>query len=161
MDISSYSLESLLDILIFKLQSGLVGLGYDKQVQTKREDGDKRSGEYVRHHHSVETDSTREDSHDFRIGGHLRCKEYNRDEYEQRTEHIHEIWHKIDVIVKDNRLQGSLLADKVINLLTDVEDDDNADDKKQRHKESGNELLDDIYVQFLWSEIKLHLLKVL
>ena len=109
----------------------------------------------------METDSTREDCHYFRIGSHLRCKEDNRDEHEQRTEHVHEIWDEIEIIIKDYSLQRSLLTYKVINLLTDIEDDDDADDKKQRHKEGCYEFLDDVYVKFLWSEVKLHLFKVL
>ena len=36
--------------------------------------------------------------------------------------------------------QRSLLLYKVIDLLTDVEDDDDADDKKQRNEERGYEL---------------------
>ena len=161
MHISAYSLDLLLYVLVFEFQSRLIGFGYDKEVETQGENGNKRGGEYIRQHHPMETDSTGQDCHDLSIRSHLRCEENNRNEHEQRTEHVHEIWHKIDVIVENHRLQRSLLAYEIVNLLADVEDDDDADDKKQRHKEGGNEFLDDIYVQFLWSEVEIHLLKVL
>ena len=109
----------------------------------------------------METDTTGQNSHDLRIRCHLRREENHSNEYEQRTEHIHEVWHEIEVIVKDNRLERGLLADKIINLLTDVEDDDNTDDQQQSHEEGRDELLDYICIQFSWSERKIHASKVL
>ena len=156
MYIPAHTLEPLLDILILKFQTRLVCIRDNEQIQTQRQQGDHGSGEYIRHHHSVETHSTGEDRHDFRIRCHLRREEDHGYEHEQRTEHIHEIWHKIEIIVKHDSPQRRLLADKIINLLTDVEDDDDADDQKQRHKERCHEFPDNIYIKFPWSEVKLH-----
>ena len=161
MHISAYSLDLLLDVLVFEFQSRLIGFGYDKEVETQGENGDERGGEYIRQHHPMEADSAGEDGDNLRVGSHFRCEENHRNEHEQRTEHIHEVRYKVDVIVEYDSPQWRFLAHELIDLLTDVEDDDDADDQKQRHKERRYEFLDDINVQFPWSEVKLHLLKVL
>ena len=109
----------------------------------------------------METDSAGEDRHDLRVGGHLRRKEDDRNEHEQRTEHVHEVWDEVDVIVEDDGLQRRLLAHEIVDLLADVEDDHDADDQDQSHEESADELPDYVYVKFPWSEIELHLSKVL
>ena len=158
MDIPAHTLEALLYILVFKLQTRLVGIGYDEQVQAQGENGNQCRGKYVRDHHPMETDSAGEDCNDLSIRRHLGCEEYYRNEHEQRAEHIHEVRHKIDVIVKYDSPERCFLAHKVIDLLTDIEDDDDADYKQQRHKECRYEFLDDIDVKPSWSEIKLHVL---
>ena len=157
MHITSYSLESLLDILILKLQSRLVGFGYDEKIETEREKGDQRGGEYVRDHHPVEADSAGENRNYLCISRHLRSEEDYRNEHEQRTEHVHEVRHKVDVIVEDDSLERCFLAHKVVNLLTVLEDDDDADDEQQRYEECRYEFLDDIYIKSFWSKIKIHL----
>ena len=157
MYISSHALESLFDILIFKLQTRLVGLRYDKKVQTEREQGDERGGEYIRDHHPMEADTAGEYGYDFRIRRHLGGKENHRNEHEQRTEHIHEVRDEIQVIIKYDGLERCLLADKIINLLTDIEDDDDADDEQQRHKECRYEFLDYVNVKTSRSEVELHI----
>ena len=90
----------------------------------------------------METDSAGQDCHDFRVGGHLRREEYDRNEHEQRTEHVHEVWDEVDIIVEDDRLQRRLLAHEIVDLLADVEDDDDADDQDQSHEEGTDELPD-------------------
>ena len=152
-------LVPLLDVLVFKVQPRLVCLRYDEQVQAQREYCNQRGGEYIRDHHPVETDTTGKNRHYLSISSHLGCEENDRDENEQWAEHVHEVRDKIHIVIKYDGPQRCLLADKVINLLTDVEDDDDADDQKQRHKECGDELLDDIYVKPSWSEVKLHFLQ--
>ena len=108
----------------------------------------------------METDSTGQDGDYLGIGSHLRGEEYHRYEHEQRTEHVHEIWDEVDVIVEYDGPERSFLLDEVIDPLADVKDDDDADDQKQRHKERAYELPDDIYVKLSWSEVKLHPVKV-
>ena len=58
MNISSHAFETLLDILVFKFQTRLVGLGDYKQIQSQGEHRDEQCREYVRDHHPMETDST-------------------------------------------------------------------------------------------------------
>ena len=77
---------------------------------------------------------------------HLGREEDHRDEHEQRTEHVHEVGYEIDIVVKDDGLERSFLRHEIINLLADIEDDDDADDKKQRHEEGADELLRNINV---------------
>ena len=90
----------------------------------------------------METDSAGQDCHDLRVGGHLRREEYDRNEHEQRAEHVHEVWDEVDIIVEDDRLQRRLLAHEIVDLLADVEDDDDADDQDQSHEEGAYELPD-------------------
>ena len=104
----------------------------------------------------METDSAGEYGYDFGVRRHLGSKEDNGYEYEQRREHIHEVRNKVDIIVKDNSLQRGLLGNKVVNLLTDIEYDHDADDQNKRDKEGRDELPDYVHVYFPWSEIELH-----
>ena len=151
MHISSKALGLGLEVLFLKGDSRLVRVGYDEKVQPQRKDGDERGGEYVRDHHPVEADSTRKDGYYLRIRSHLRGEEYDRDEHEQRTEHIHKIWNEVHIIIEYDSPERSFLLDKVVNPLTDIEYDYDTDDKKKCHKECGYELLDDVDVDFSWS----------
>ena len=92
----------------------------------------------------MEAGSAGKNGNDFRVSSHLGRKENHRYEYEHRTEHIHKVWYEVQIIVKDDGPERSFLLHKVINLLTDIEDDHDTDDQKQRHKERAYELADDI-----------------
>ena len=92
----------------------------------------------------METDSAGKYGHDFRIGRHFRRKEDHRYEYEHRTEHIHEVWDEVQIVVEYDGSERRFLLNKVVNLLTDVEDDDDADDQKQRHEERAYEFADNV-----------------
>ena len=88
----------------------------------------------------METDSAGQDRDDFRIRSHLRSEEDHRDEHEQGTEHVHEVWYEVYVIIKDDGPQRRFLADKVIDLLADVEDYHDADDQQKGNEECRYEL---------------------
>ena len=64
MDISSDTGKSGLDILVLEVQSRLVRFRNDEKVQTKGQYCNQRSREYIRNHHSVETDSARQYGND-------------------------------------------------------------------------------------------------
>ena len=49
----------------------------------------------------------------------------NRYENEQRTEHVHIIRQKRDVVVKDNLSQRHLALEEIIHFLCQVKDDGN------------------------------------
>ena len=89
----------------------------------------------------MEADAAGEDGYDLRVSRHLGRKEDDRNEHEQRAEHVYKVRNEVQIVVEDDSLERSLLRHEVIDLLTDVEDDDNADDKQQRHKEGSHELL--------------------
>ena len=161
MHIPAYSLCLGFYVLLLEFDSRLVGVGYDEQVEIQGHDGDQSRGEYVRDHHPVEADSAGEDGDDLGIRGHLGREEDHRDEHEQRTEHVHEVRHEVDIIVEDDGLQRRFLAYEIVDLLADVEDDDDADDQNQRHEEGAYEFPDYVQVKLSWSEVELHLSKVL
>ena len=104
----------------------------------------------------METDAAAENGHDFRVRCHLRREENHRNEHEQRREHVHEIRNEIHIIIENDGLERSFLRDKVVNFLTDVENDDDADNEHYRDKEGQYELLEYIDIQFLWSQRKFH-----
>ena len=156
MDIPSDTLGLVLEVLIFKFDSCLAGIRYHKKIQPQQEQGNKGRGKDIWHHHPVKTYSAGKDCDDLGVRCHLRRKENDRDKDEKRTEHVHEIWNKVQIIIKNDSPQRSLLLDKVIYPLADVEDNDDADDQQKCHEERGYEFPDDIYVNLSWSEIKLH-----
>ena len=127
-------------VFLFKFDSRLVGVGYDEKIQIQRKDCNQRGGEYIWHHHPVETDSAGQDGYYFRICSHLRGEEYHRDEHEQWTEHVHEVWYEVYVVVKYDGPQRRFLADKVVDLLADVENDHDADDQQEGNEECRDEL---------------------
>ena len=92
----------------------------------------------------METHTTGKYGHNFRVSGHLGREENDRNEHEQRAEHVDKVRYEVHIIIKDYSSQRGFLGHKVIDLLTDIKNDDNADDENQRHKESSHELLDDI-----------------
>ena len=154
MYVSSDALISRLYVLVLEIQSRLVGIRNDEKVETERKYRDQRGGEYIRHHHPVIAYTTGQNGDYLGVRSHLGCEEDDRNEHEQRTEHVHEVWYEIDIIVEDDSLKRSLLGNEIVDLLTDVEDDDDADYKKQRHEEGAYELLRDITVYL--SRCKVH-----
>ena len=144
MDIPSHTLRLVLEILVLEFDSRLAGVRYDEKVQTQGEKCDEGRGEYVRNHHPMETDTTGKYGDYLGVGGHLRGEEYDRNEHEQRTEHVHEVRNEVEIVVEDDSPERSLLLDKVIDSLADIEDDDDADYQKQRYDEGAYELTDDV-----------------
>jgi hypothetical protein len=88
----------------------------------------------------MEADSTGKNRHILGICGHLGREKDNRYEYEHRREHIHEVWDEVQIVIKDNGLDWSLLSHKVINLLTDIENYHDTDDENQSQEECNYKL---------------------
>lgn len=65
MDIPSHALGLVLEILGLEGDSGLVGIRDDKEIETEGESSNQGSGDHIRDHHPVETDSAGEDGDDF------------------------------------------------------------------------------------------------
>ena len=105
----------------------------------------------------MEADATRKDGDDLAVGSHPGREEYDRDEYEQRAEHIHEIRHEVDVIVEYDSVQRGFFLNEVIHLLAYVEDNDNADDKQQGYEESHDELLHYVLIYLLEPQVHIFL----
>ena len=142
MDVAPDALSLVLEVFGLEFDSCLVGIRYDEQIQSKGQQGDQGRGEYVRNHHPVETDSAGEDCYNLGIRCHLRREEDHGDEHEQRTEHVHEVWYEVDVVIEYDGLQRSFLRNEVVDSFADVEDDDDTDDQEQRHEERAYELSD-------------------
>ena len=72
--------------------------------------------------------ATRQNGNDLAITRQFGCKEDNRDEYEQRTEHIHKIRNKIEVVVENNLFERSLILEEIVHLLGQVKYNSNTHD---------------------------------
>ena len=130
-----------------------VGTGDDVHVQAERQEGDDARGNEVRDHHPAVAHAAAEDGDDLAVRGHPGGEEDHRDEDEQRREHVYEVRDVVKVVVEDDRTQRGLVLDEVIDVLRQVDDDDDADDEQQRYEEGQDELLDDVAVDYLQSEI--------
>ncbi len=103
----------------------------------------------------MKTDSAGQNRHYLRIRRHLGSEENHRNEHEQRTEHVHEIRHEVDIIIKDYRPQRSFLAYEIIYLLAYVEYYHDTDNQQQSDKEGQYELLYDIGIEYLRLQSKI------
>ena len=81
------------------------------------------------------------------ITRYLRGEENHRNEYEQRTEHIHKIWNKIQVIIKDNLPQWRLILKEFVHLLRQVKHHCDTHNQHNRKEECAEELANDIFVE--------------
>jgi len=90
--------------------------------------------------------TTRKDGYNLRISRHSGSKEDYRNEHKQRTEHICEIRNKIDIIIKNNLVQWSIMLDKIINLLTNIKNNYNSYYQYQSNEEGKNEFLRNIKI---------------
>ena len=84
------------------------------------------------------------DRDDFRISRHLAGKEDDGDEDEQRTEHIHVIRDKRQVIIKDYLLERHLVLKEIVHLLRHVEYDSDRQNQHDREKERTQKLPNNI-----------------
>ena len=91
--------------------------------------------------------ATRQNGNDLAITRQFGCKEDNRDEYEQRTEHIHKIRNKIDVIIKDNFFYRYLILKEIVHFLCQIKYYSNTHDKHNRKEECAQEFANNIFVE--------------
>ena len=89
------------------------------------------------------------DGDDLRITRHLAGKEDDGDEDEQRTEHIHVIRDKRQVIIEDYLLERHLVLKEIVHLLRHVKYDSDRQNQHDREKERTQKLLDYVPIQSL------------
>ena len=81
------------------------------------------------------------------ITRYLGSEKYHRYEYEQWAEHIHIIRNKIQVIVKYDLIDRSLILKKIIQFLCQVKHYGNTHNQHNRKEECAKELANDIFVE--------------
>ena len=89
-----------------------------------------------------------QDSYNLTIACYFGRKEYHRNEYEQRTEHIHIIGDKIQVIVKHDLVDRSLILKEIIQFLRQIEHHSNTHNQHNRKEECAQEFANNIFVEF-------------
>ena len=136
-------------VLLLKIHLGAVGVRNHPLAQFQREQRNETGRYQVGQGKAVVADTAGEDGDDLRILRHLGRKENDRKEHEHRGIHVHEIRDEVEVVVKDDFLQGGFLLDEVVNLLAYVEDDHHHGQYRDGNEESGQELADDVPVQLL------------
>ena len=124
-------------------------LGDDVGTQIEREQRDECRGNHVGPHHAPETDTGCQYGDNLGIAGHLRGKEDDGDEHEERREQIREIGNEIQVVVEHDGLQGRMVFGELRKILVDIEHDGNRDDERNGEEIGGEELLDDVPVDGL------------
>ena len=93
--------------------------------------------------------ATGHDGDDLAVARQLRGEENHRDEDEQRTEHIHEVWDEVQVVVKDDLPDRHLILEEVIQLLRQVKHDGNTHNQHNREEECAEELAYYVFVESL------------
>ena len=81
--------------------------------------------------------STSQYSNNLAISCNLRGKKYDRDEYEQRAEHIHIIRNKIEVIVKYYLIDWRLILKEIIHFFRQIKHHSNTHNQHNRKEESA------------------------
>ena len=92
-------------------------------------------------------------SDDLRIRRQLGREKDNRNEDEQRTEHIHIIRYKIEIVVNNDLAQRNLLLKEVVYLLGDIKHNSYRQNQHYREKERSEELANDIPIQAFHSRV--------
>ena len=99
------------------------------------------------------THSRRLNGNNFGIACQFGSEEDDRDEDEQRTEHVHVVRNKRQVIIKYNLLQRDLVLEEIVHLFRQVENDGDTEYQHNREEERAEELTDNIPIETL-QEIK-------
>ena len=143
----------MLDILVGEMEHPFGTGRNDPSPQENTQDKQERGGESVRHHEPVITDTRSQHSDNLRITRHLGCEIDDRDEDEQRAEHIHIIRNEGQVIIKDNLLERHLVLEEIVHLLREVKDHGNREDEHNREEEGAEELTDNIIIKTLQEDL--------
>ena len=138
-----------LHIFVLEREHLLRGGWNDIAREPERSQKEQGGTDEIRPHQAAITDTTGENGNDFTITRHLGGEEDNRNEYEQRAEHIHKVGHEIDVVVEDDFFDGCLILEEVVEFLCKVEDNGNTHYQHNREEECAKELLDNVFVDFL------------
>ena len=134
---------------LFKLQSGDTSRRDDFRSQHIRHHRDDGCRNHVGEHHSFKAHARREHGNDFGVLRQLRGKENHGDEDEERTEQIRIIRNEVQVIVKYDSLQRSLIVDEMVDILIYIEYHRNGDNQCDSEEISSQKLDDDIPVKSL------------
>ena len=109
--------------------------------------GDERSRNHIRSQQSLETGTTGHHGYDFRVACQLRCEEYDGNEDEQRREQVGKVGYKVGVIIENDSPERCVVGGEFCKILVDVENNGNADDKRDGVDVRANELLDDVPIK--------------
>ncbi len=132
------------DVLVLEIDPHLVGGRDDEGVQDERDDGDDAGRDGVGQHEPPEAHPAREHGDDLRVVGQLGGEEDDGDEGEQGAEEVGEVGDEVHVIIHDDRLEGHVGVEELVDLLVDVEHDGDGDDQRDGEDVRPQELLDDV-----------------
>jgi hypothetical protein len=146
MQIHTFPLVRIFDILRFKFYPYLVGWRDNNVIQGKTEQKYHRRRDKIRKQHPRKTYATRQYSNDFGVVSHFRGKKYNSNKNEQRTESVCIKRNHRQIKIENNLLQRRLFTDKIINMLTYVEYDYYHDYKQKNQEKRPDKFTHNIYV---------------
>jgi len=114
---------------------------YDGSTQIERQRRYYHARNHVRSHQSLKRNASRKHRDDFGIGGEIGREKDDRDEHKQRAEQVGEVRHEVNIVVKDNRFQRSVVLSELRQVLIDIKHDGDRDDKGYRIEVGANEFL--------------------
>ena len=71
----------------------------------------------------------------------------DRNKHKNRRQHQSDPRNKIQVIIKNDGMQGCMVSDKIINFLCNINHNGNRTQQKDGEEKSNEELFDDIPVE--------------
>ena len=145
----------ILDILVLEVDTGRRGGRDDVGVQGEGHDRDHRRRDAVGQHQPPEAHATGQHRDDLRPIRQFGGEEDHGDKGEERAEQVGVIGDEVEIIIHDDRLQGHVGIEKLVDLLVDVEHHRDRDDQGNREDVGPQELLDDIPVYPFQFEIHL------
>ena len=93
------------------------------------------------------TDACRMYRDDLRVARQLAREKNDRDEDEQRAEHIHVIRDEWQVIIENNLVQRNLVLEEIVHLLRQVKDDRDRQNEHDGKEERAQKFLDNIPIE--------------
>ena len=114
---------------------------YHPAAQPHAQDKQDGCGEGVRDHQTMVTDTCGVHGDDLRVAGQFGGKEDDRNEDEQRAEHVHVVRKEGQVVLEDDLLERNLVLKEIVHFLREVEDDRDRQNQHDREKERTQEFL--------------------
>ena len=124
-------------------------LGYDVRAEVEVECRDDGSRHHIRPEEPLEAHAAGEHGNDLRVACQFGSEEDDGDEDEKRAEEVGEVGHEVGIVVKDDCPERCMVGCELRQVLVDVEDDGNRDNKCDRIEVCADELGNNIPVELV------------
>jgi hypothetical protein len=146
MNMFVFAFRKVPEIDIGESPSFLVCVGDQEISQVKGKQCQKDSRDKIGPQHPVVTDSAAQNGYDFGITGHVGCEIDDRYKCEKIAEQVNKVRDKIQIVIKNDGIQGRIFGDEFVDVFGKVENDDDHDQQRNGIKKSTQELFYDIVI---------------